>query len=189
MRVPLIMAGPGVETRGLESGFSFVTDIAPTLLDIAGAEPLADREPLTGRSLVPVLSGETQAVYGPDDAIGLEMSGMSALWRGDWKLTRSMAPFGDGRWRLFNLARDAGEANDLSEAEPEVFASMMEAYLAYEARAGVIPVPADFNGEERIAALGWDAFLRRNGALLTGLGLLLVVMLAGGTILIVRRQR
>jgi len=189
LRVPLIMAGPGVDTRGLASGFSFVTDIAPTLLDIAGAEPLADRQPMTGRSLVPVLSGETQAVYGPDDAVGLEMSGMAALWRGDWKLTRSMPPYGDGQWRLFNLANDAGEANDLSEAEPEVFASMMEAYLAYEARAGVIPVPVDFNGEERIAALGWDAFLRRHGGLLTGLGLLLLVMLGGGAMLIARRQR
>lgn len=189
VRVPLIMAGPGVEARGLVSGFSFVTDIAPTLLDMAGAEALPGREPMTGRSLLPVLTGQADGVYGPDEAVGLEMSGMSALWRGDWKLARSMPPHGDGQWRLFNLAEDAGEARDLSEAEPEIFASMMEAYRAYEARVGVIPVPDGFNSSERIAALGWKAFFDQHGLMLAGLGMLVVMLLGGGLILVLTRQR
>ena len=189
VRVPLIVAGPGVETLGLVSGFSFVTDIAPTLLDIAGARPLEGREPITGRSLMPVLSGQADTVYGPDDAVGLEMSGMSALWRGDWKLARSMPPFGDEQWRLFNLATDPGEAHDLAASEPEILASMMEAYAAYEARVGVIPVPEGFNAAERIAALGWKAFLDQHGLMLAGIGLLFVMLLGGGVILVVRRQR
>lgn len=189
LRVPLIVAGPGVEQRGLVSGFSFVTDIAATVLDVTDASPLAGREPVTGRSLVPLLSGETDTIYGPEDAVGLEMSGMSALWRGDWKLTRSMPPHGDGEWRLFNLAEDAGEARDLAAAEPDMFASMMEAYLAYEARAGVIPVPDGFNAAERIAALGWKAFFDQHGMTLFGLAVLVLALLAGGAVLIVRRER
>ncbi|MGP1276287.1 MAG: sulfatase-like hydrolase/transferase [Caulobacterales bacterium] len=189
VRVPLLISGPGVEARGLVSGFSFVTDIAPTLLELAGAQPLEGREPITGRSLLPVLSGNVQGVYGDDEAIGLEMSGMSALWRGDWKIARSMAPHGDGRWRLFNLADDPGEARDLSEAEPEIFASMLEAYAAYEARVGVIPVPDDFNAAERIAALGWQAFLRQNRPVFIGAGLLLLALLAGGVLLLANRRR
>ncbi|MFN7176992.1 MAG: arylsulfatase [Thermaurantiacus sp.] len=189
LRVPLIVAGPGVEQRGLVSGFSFVTDIAATVLDVTDAAPLEGREPVTGRSLVPVLSGVADTIYGPDEAVGLEMSGMSALWRGDWKLTRSMPPHGDGQWRLFNLAEDAGEARDLAALEPAMFASMMEAYLAYEARAGVIPVPDGFNAAERIAALGWKAFLDQHGMALAGLALLVLALLAGGAVLIVRRQR
>ncbi|HCY54109.1 MAG TPA: hypothetical protein DF715_00765 [Oceanicaulis sp.] len=117
------------------------------------------------------------------------MSGMSALWRGDWKLARSMPPHGDGQWRLFNLAEDAGEARDLSEAEPEIFASMMEAYRAYEARVGVIPVPDGFNSSERIAALGWKAFFDQHGLMLAGLGMLVVMLLGGGLILVLTRQR
>ncbi len=189
LRVPLIVAGPGVETRGLVSGFSFVTDIAPTLLDIAGTRPLSGREPITGRSLMPVLSGQADTIYGPDDAVGLEMSGMSALWRGDWKLVRSLPPYGDEQWRLFNLAIDPGEANDLADSEPEVLASMMEAYAAYEARVGVIPVPEGFNAAERIAALGWKAFLDQHGLMLAGIGLLFVMLLGGGLILVLTRQR
>ncbi|MFC4726294.1 sulfatase-like hydrolase/transferase [Glycocaulis abyssi] len=189
LRVPLIVAGPGVEARGLVSGFSFVTDIAPTLLDIAGARPLDEREPITGRSLVPVLTGQADTIYGLDDAVGLEMSGMSALWRGDWKLVRSMPPFGDGQWRLFNLATDPGEAHDLADSEPEILASMMEAYAAYEARVGVIPVPEGFNAAERIAALGWKAFLDQHGLMLIGLGMLVLALLGGGLILVLTRQR
>lgn len=189
LRVPLIVAGPGVETRGLVSGFSFVTDIAPTLLDIAGTRPLEGREPITGRSLMPVLTGQADTIYGPDDAVGLEMSGMSALWRGDWKLVRSLPPYGDAQWRLFNLASDPGEAHDLAASEPELLASMMEAYAAYEARVGVIPVPDGFNAAERIAALGWKAFLDQHGLMLIGLGVLVLMLLGGGLILVLTRQR
>lgn len=66
---------------------------------------------------------------------------------------------------------------------------MMEAYAAYEARVGVIPVPEGFNAAERIAALGWKAFLDQHGLMLAGIGLLFVMLLGGGVILVVRRQR
>lgn len=189
LRVPLIVAGPGVERHGLISGFSFVTDIAPTLLELAGAAALEGREPITGRSLVPVLSGDADTIYGPDESVGLEMSGMAALWRGDWKLTRSLPPHGDGQWRLFNLATDPGEAHDLAAAEPALLAELMAEYAAYEARAGVIPVPEDFNAAERIAAHGWAASIRQYGPWLAGLGALVLVLLAGSALVIARRRR
>ena len=50
------------------------------LLALAGGGPEPDgAKPMTGRSLVPLLRGETSAVYGPDDAIVIEVSGNAAV--------------------------------------------------------------------------------------------------------------
>ncbi|WP_207382926.1 choline-sulfatase [Pseudaestuariivita atlantica] len=56
-RVPLIVAGPGVETGTCDSPCSLV-DLVPTLLDLGGTAPELGL-PLEGRSLVPELAGET----------------------------------------------------------------------------------------------------------------------------------
>lgn len=189
VRVPLIISGPGVSAGGIAPAFTHVTDIAPTLIDLAGAAPVAGREPFTGRSLSPLLSGAADRIYGPDEAIGFEMSGQSALYRGDYKLTRNMPPFGDRQWRLFNLAADPGETRDLSAEQPELMAELMAAYQAYEQRVGVLPVPADYDAQRRLDMLGWRAFYVRNAwviwlSVLAGLGLI-----AGGVVMVRRRRQ
>lgn len=189
VRVPLIISGPGVSAGGIAPAFTHVTDIAPTLIDLAGAAPVAGREPFTGRSLSPLLSGAADRIYGSDEAIGFEMSGQSALYRGDYKLTRNMPPFGDRQWRLFNLAVDPGETRDLSAEQPELMAELMAAYQAYEQRVGVLPVPADYDAQRRLDMLGWRAFYVRNAwviwlSVLAGLGLI-----AGGVVMVRRRRQ
>ena len=189
VRVPLIISGPGVSAAGIAPAFTHVTDIAPTLIDLAGAAPVEGREPFTGRSLSPLLSGAADHIYGPDEAIGSEMSGQSSLYRGDYKLTRNMPPFGDRQWRLFNLAVDPGETRDLSAEQPELLAELMAAYEAYEQRVGVLPVPADYDAQRRLDMLGWRAFYVRHAwviwlSALAGLGLI-----GGGVVLLWRGRR
>jgi len=143
-RVPLIVSGPGV-APGEEDGLAFVADLAPTLLDAAGVAPQADgARAMTGRSLGALLRGGTEAVYGPDEPVGLEVSGSAALFRGDYKLTRNPPPAGDGTWRLFDVVADPGETIDLSEAEPRLFARMAADYDAYAERVGVLPTPEGY---------------------------------------------
>lgn len=149
LRVPFIVAGTGIPARGHVSQFSFITDIAPTILDLAGVSSVAEFDgravkPMTGRSLLPLLKGESDEHYAADDAVGLEAAGNAALFRGDHKLVRNMPPHGDGKWYLYNIAVDPGETNDLSEEMPELFAEMRAEYDAYAERVGVLEMPEGY---------------------------------------------
>ena len=72
IRVPLIIAGPGIEGERASDAFSYITDITPTMLDIANVP--YDREEMSGRSLKPLLDREVEEIYGEQDAIGMEVS-------------------------------------------------------------------------------------------------------------------
>lgn len=56
VRVPLIMAGPGIDPSVIDSACSLV-DLLPTMLDVAGTTPELGM-PIDGRSLWPVATGQ-----------------------------------------------------------------------------------------------------------------------------------
>lgn len=180
VRAPLIVAGPGVAPGRIEAP-AMVTDIAPTLLDWAAASPApASARPMTGRSLAALLSGEVESVYGPDDVRAIEVSGNSALYKGDFKITRSMPPVGDGRWRLYDIARDPGETTDLSVTHPGALADLLGAYDAYASTMGVLEMPAGYDTEvelKRNSVKRWMSFYG-HVLLLSGVLVLAVVALA-----------
>ncbi len=139
-RAVAFISGAGVPRRdGAEKQFLSVADVAPTLLELAGVDPAAtlvgDRivRPITGRSWTRWLRDPAARVYGARDGIGAELFGSRAFRQGDWKLT----DIGDGRWRLFDLARDPGETRDLSLADPARAAALATAWDAYARRVGV----------------------------------------------------
>jgi arylsulfatase A-like enzyme len=151
LRVPLIIAGKDINGRGrLSNAFTFVTDITPTILDLAGVALPSGRyrdravEPIIGRSLLPLLSGEGDRVYGADDTVGYELGGNAALFQGDYKIVLERPPFGDGQWQLYNIVTDPGETVDLMERMPERSASMLAAYHRYAEENRVLPVPDDY---------------------------------------------
>ena len=150
IRVPLIFAGPGLEPSKINSP-AMTPDIAPTLLEWVGVTGTAlEGKAMTGRSLLPVLSGEAESVYAKDDIRAVEVSGNSALYKGDYKIMRSLPPLGDGVWRLFNLAIDPGETTDLSSTEPALFADMLSEYDAYSKRVGVLEMPEGYNSRQTV---------------------------------------
>lgn len=145
IRVPLVIAGPGVEASRVDSP-AMMTDIAPTLLEWIGAPAVkAGARPITGRSLLPVLTGKAESSYASDEVRAVEVSGNTALYKGDYKITRSVPPVGDGRWRLFNIAADPGESVDLSERNPEILADLLAEYDAYAERMGVLAMPEGYD--------------------------------------------
>lgn len=151
VRVPLIIAGPGIGASRVNSP-AMMTDIAPTLLEWTNVPVLQPdgAKPITGRSLLPVLTGEADSAYAPDEVRAIEVSGNSALYKGDYKITRNVPPVGDNQWRLFNLAVDPGEATDLATSEPEVFADMLAEYDAYAQRMGVLAMPEGYNSLRQV---------------------------------------
>ena len=164
LRVPLIIAWPGhgaIPAGAINDGLAHVTDLLPTLAELADV-PLHEGtwqgrsvEPITGRSLVPMLKGAAGSVHG-DAPLGYELSGNAALFRGDYKLVRNLPPTGDGRWRLYDIKTDPGETRDLSAAMPDRFAAMLSDYRAYARANGVLDMPAGYTADEQINRYAWE---------------------------------
>jgi arylsulfatase A-like enzyme len=191
LRVPLIIAWPGhgaIQAGAISDGLAHVTDLLPTLAELADV-PLHDGrwqgrsvEPITGRSLVPMLKGGAGSVHG-DAPLGYELSGNAALFRGDYKLVRNLPPTGDGKWRLYDLSTDPGETRDLSAAMPDRFAAMMADYRAYAKANGVLDMPAGYTADEQINRYAWEQQGRKRAitaALWLGGGLMVLALLVWG---------
>jgi arylsulfatase/uncharacterized sulfatase len=152
MRVPMIIAGAGIETKNqLSNAFTFVTDITPTILALTDVEPAPARyggrlvEPIIGQSLMPLLAGTAEAVYGENDAVGHELVGHGALFMGDYKIVFNQDIWGDNQWRLFNIVADPGETNDLSGENSAQLQLMLGRYQQYLADNNVLPMPAGYS--------------------------------------------
>jgi arylsulfatase/uncharacterized sulfatase len=179
IRVPFIVAGPGIPPAGHVADFSFITDIAPTILELANVDQVEEVDgravkPMTGRSLMPLLGGATPH-YGPEDAVGLEAAGNAALFRGNYKLVRNMPPHGDGEWYLYDMALDPGETRDLSAERPELFADMRAEYDRFASDAGVLEIP---EGYEQMAQLS-KKWMEENGWYIACAFIALLYLLAG----------
>jgi choline-sulfatase len=107
IRIPLIVEGPGIAPGSRCAAPVGLQDIAPTLLDLAGAEPPSG---LHGRSLVPLLRGQGVPADWRRGAYVQTVTHVSKLhqraWRDDrWKLIVS----DDGAHELYDLAADPEE--------------------------------------------------------------------------------
>lgn len=179
IRAPLIIAGPDIAPMTVNSP-AMVTDIAPTILDWVNAPaPPAEARPITGRSLRPVLTGQQESVYGADDIRAIEVSGNTALYKGDYKITRSMPPVGDAQWRLYNMALDPGETVDLSETQPDILADLLAAYADYAAEVGVLEMPEGYNSMQTVAKNATARFYQNYRGWIIGLAVaaLIIVVL------------
>jgi arylsulfatase/uncharacterized sulfatase len=151
LRVPLIIAWPGnpaLPQGGIARGFTHVTDIAPTLLALAGAPPA---KALVGHDLSPMLTGAT-SVHPATEAIGYELAGNAVIWKGDWKLVKNLPPYGDGGWSLFNLASDPGETRDLAAADPTRVRAMQADYAAFARQDRVLDMPSGYSAPKQVEA-------------------------------------
>ncbi|MEO1437953.1 MAG: arylsulfatase [Bacteroidota bacterium] len=153
LRVPLILSGPSIPP-GENSAFTMVTDIAPTLLELAGLDVsmLQSEVPISGKSLNPLLAGEVDRIYASDEPVGIESAGSAALFKGDWKVMRNAKPHGDVQWRLYHIVEDPGETKDLSEAYPEKFAELIKDYVDYADAVGVREMGVDYEAHVVVKA-------------------------------------
>lgn len=152
VRVPLIISGVNATSANqIHKGLTHVTDIAPTLLDLAQLPPPGTTYngqtvlPVTGRSLLPVLNNPSAAVRGANEVLGYELAGNKALFKGDYKLVLNNPPVGDGQWRLYNISTDPGETQDLQQAQPQVFAALQADYANWAKAHNVLPMPEGYN--------------------------------------------
>jgi len=126
LRVPLVIAGPGVESPGqtIATPVSLL-DLAPTLMQIAGASALPEVE---GRSLVAALRGQTmdeRPVY--SEAIYRAPHELKALRADGYKLIYNVD---DGSIQLYDLAADPLEQFDTRAKASQIVAAMKDELFA-----------------------------------------------------------
>ncbi|MCK4856108.1 MAG: hypothetical protein KAT31_17640, partial [Bacteroidales bacterium] len=97
--------------------------------------------PLRGRSLMNVLTGKSAWVYDNDSPVCWELFGFKAVRKGDFKLLWLPEPLGNDDWQLYDLSKDPGELNDLSQEFPEIRSDMIEIWDQYATETGVILPP------------------------------------------------
>jgi arylsulfatase A-like enzyme len=117
VRVPLVVAGPGVTRRGREAHLVAAEDIFATIADLAGV-PLVNNAINDGYSLVPLFgSGQvgTGRRYAFTELCGSTGAGDKhfAIRGPQYKLVYS-----DEEWGLFDLQRDPWETTNLYDSAP-----------------------------------------------------------------------
>jgi len=136
IRAPLIVKWPDAEADVLETPV-MSTDLYPTLLEMAGLEPLPDQH-VDGVSLVPDMLSEAGAQrptlfwHFPHYHGSGNRPGGAIRW-GDLKLIEW---FEDGAVELYDLSSDLSERQDLTDSRPEDAARLLARLHAWRAETG-----------------------------------------------------
>ena len=119
LRVPLIVAGPGIEANRISNGLVELIDLNPTICELAGVPVL---ENIDGRSIAPVLRDET--VTHRTETVS-RLANFSCIRTQTHKLIDSR----DGFVELYNLEDDPDELHNIADTEQtlvEELRSLME---------------------------------------------------------------
>jgi arylsulfatase len=148
VHVPLVVHWPnGLAARGEVRGqFHYVTDVAPTVLEIAGVTM-----PETYRGLEQMPMAGTSMAYAfdrPEEPSHkttqyFEMGGHRAMYHEGWKaVTRHLhgVPFEDDRWELYHVVEDPSECHDLATSEPGKLKELIDLWWREAEEYGVLPL-------------------------------------------------
>jgi arylsulfatase A-like enzyme len=154
IRVPYFVKWPGKLPAGKVYDQPVIQlDILPTALAAAQVDIPSDAD-IDGVNLLPYLSGENAEP--PHGALYWRFGQQMAIRQGDWKLVR-YDPRVDGATgratesKLYNLAADIGENNNLIDEEPERAAALQAAWDDWN-KANVPPLWRDGRGQRDSAA-------------------------------------
>lgn len=157
---PMIVAGPGVGLAGAAEGpgaavagsvvhaYVGIQDLAPTLLEVAGAGYPGERgnertRAMTGRSILPLLTGDSDRIHPEDEVLALSHRGRTFVRRGNWKLLADVSPFDPDAFRLYDLSRDPGETADRSAERTDIRGELFAEWERFRDRVGVWTPPTE----------------------------------------------
>lgn len=184
LRVPLIISGKNIPRGEKENAFAYVTDVTPTILDIAGIKISSETEgiTMTGKSLFPLLTKTAEKIYYDNDIIGLESAGQCALFKGNMKLVKNGKPYGDAIWRMYNIATDPAETIDLAKSSPALFDTLMQHYKDYAVENNVLEMDDDYETLKQIEKNYFSDFKKKT------MPWILVALMALGLFFIIRKK-
>jgi arylsulfatase len=163
---PLIVSWPaGISARGeTRNQYVHAIDIAPTILDVLGAEPPNEIDGVAQTSLDGVSFTRTfddAEAASARDTQYFEMFGCRAIYHDGWKavvylpLLDRTADFGEDTWELYHVAEDASECHDLAAEDPQRLRELVALWWREAEANNVLPLDnAPFDrifGEERPA--------------------------------------
>lgn len=130
-------AGLGTEPGSTTDQIGHVIDILPTCLELAGADYPEeynghDMTPMDGKPLTPILKGARREGH---EQLFFEHVGGKALLKDDWKIV-SLRKKNDP-WKLYNIAEDPTETNNLADKYPERLKSMGKEWRELAERVGL----------------------------------------------------
>jgi arylsulfatase A-like enzyme len=148
VRDPLVISWPGhIDDVGAIRGqYHHVTDIVPTVLELAGIDAPSEikgvaQQPIEGVSM----AGAIRDAGAPTakSVQYFEMLGNRGIWHDGWKAVAYHLPgsdFEDDRWELYHLANDFSECHDLAAAEPQRLRQLVELWWAEAGSHHVLPL-------------------------------------------------
>ncbi|WP_433261826.1 arylsulfatase [Actinosynnema sp. CS-041913] len=146
VRTPFILHWPAGLEAGLRHQYVYVTDVAPTLLDLAGVPRSTHRHgvpavALDGVSAVPLLRDAAEPSRHTTQYT--ETGGNRGYYADGWKIVtrhRPGTPYDDGEWELYHVAVDPTEAANVAAAHPEKLAELAAAWEEAAWRNAVFPL-------------------------------------------------
>ncbi len=129
-RVPLIFAGPGIDSKARSHQPAELLDLFPTLLELSG---LPARSDLEGHSLLPQL--KDPEAKRPWPAITTHNQGNHGIRSERWRYIQ----YADGWEELYDLKNDPNEWNNLAD-EPR-YASILAEHRRWLPKIDRPPVP------------------------------------------------
>ncbi|WP_194815124.1 arylsulfatase [Nocardia sp. XZ_19_385] len=139
VRVPLLVSWPKglprtADDNGIRQEYAYVTDLAPTLLDLAGLQRPTVRNGLPAKDFDGIsaadLLRDPRAVTKHTEQYS-EMTGHRGFYRDGWKLLSLHEPGRDvdtPDWQLFDVRADPTELHDVSEQYPDKAAELAAAW-------------------------------------------------------------
>jgi arylsulfatase A-like enzyme len=138
---PFIAWYPGmIKANTIAQGTAHLIDLAPTFYQLAGVTyPSTYKDiktnPLAGKSLVPVLTGQTAQVNRAEPLFW-ERSGKKAVRDGNWKLVTLAGP--DAKDELYDLSTDRAENVNVAAQHPDIVARLKSSYQKWAIKNEVI---------------------------------------------------
>jgi len=140
VRVPLLFSWPqglpvASEDSGVRPQYQYVTDLTPTLLDLAGLSHPGQRhnlpaQEMDGVSFAPILGDpESPSTHREQYA---EFGGNRGFYRDGWKIVADHqpgTPIDDGEWELYHVETDPTELHNVASENPD---RLKELALAWE---------------------------------------------------------
>ncbi|MFJ9388463.1 arylsulfatase [Nocardioides sp. NPDC101246] len=137
---PLVIHWPaGIQARGeIRHQYHHVTDIVPTILELAGLEMPevyrgVEQEPLPGVSMA--YSFDSADAPTTKKRQYYTMLGTRGIWQEGWKAAATHAPisgkghFDQDRWELYHVDEDRSESKNLAEEFPEKVQELVAAWF------------------------------------------------------------
>ena len=133
VRVPFVLSWPaGLPARGeIRHQYAYVTDLAPTLLDLAGLNVPAERQGRPALTFDGVSFAEVLRSNDPSRHLEQysEITGHRGFYRDGWKLLALAGEdVGAPQWQLFDVHTDPTELHDVSTDFPDKVAELATAW-------------------------------------------------------------